>query len=67
MQAWPLFMPAAVAAGGIAFAKSASSRKTVGDLPPSTRATRFIVSTAPRAIALPTAVDPVKDILAISG
>jgi hypothetical protein len=67
MQAWPLFITAASAASGIALAKSASSSRTVGDLPPSSSVTRFIVSTAPRAIALPTAVDPVNEILAMSG
>src|ERR1700721_1768555 len=61
MQAWPLFAKPASSARGIALAKSASSRITVGDLPPSSRVTRFNVSAPPRRIALPTAVEPVKE------
>src|SRR6266851_4701555 len=67
MQAWPLFAKPASSASGIAFAKSASSRITVGDLPPSSRVTRFSVSAAARRIALPTAVEPVNEIFDISG
>ncbi len=67
MQAWPLFITAAWTAIGTALAKCASSSRTVGDFPPSSSVTRFMVSTAPRAIALPTAVEPVNEILAMSG
>ncbi|MNR55148.1 hypothetical protein D3C85_1754690 [compost metagenome] len=51
----------------MAFEKSASSRMMLGDFPPSSRVTLFIVLTASFAIIFPTLVDPVKDILAISG
>ena len=57
----------AIAANGMALAKSASSSRTVGDLPPNSSVMRFMVSTAPRAIDLPTAVEPVNEILAMPG
>ncbi len=67
MQAWPLLPKPAMTARGTAWAKSASSRISVGDLPPSSSVTRFMVSAPARKIALPTAVEPVNDTLAISG
>jgi len=39
-------LEAMFSATGTAFSKSASSRRIVGDLPPSARLTRFIVSSA---------------------
>ena len=38
-----------------------------GDLPPSSRVTRLMVSAAPRMMSRPTSVEPVKEILATSG
>ncbi len=67
MQAWPLFMKPAWTASFTAVARSASSRITTGDLPPSSSVTRLQVSAAARRICLPTAVDPVNEILAMSG
>jgi hypothetical protein len=50
-----------------AASRSASGRMIFGPLPPSSRVTRFIVSAAVRMMARPTAVEPVKVTLAISG
>jgi len=67
MQAWPLFMKPASSTAGMTAGRSASSRIRVGDLPPSSRVTRFRVSALARTIALPTTVEPVNEILATSG
>ena len=52
-QAWPLLMYAAKIACGMAVLKSASSKIRLGDLPPSSKVTRFMLSTAPLATAFP--------------
>jgi len=62
MQAWPLFMNPAWIARGTASARSASSRIITGDLPPNSRVTRLSVSAPARTRALPTAVEPVKEL-----
>ncbi len=67
MQSCPEFqnaasrMPSATAFG------SASSKITIGALPPSSRCTRFNVSDALRAIALPVDTSPVSDTSRTSG
>ena len=67
MQSWPEFqkaarrMPSATAFG------SASSKMIIGALPPSSRWTRFNVSAAFRAIALPVATSPVSETRRTSG
>src|ERR1700756_1632356 len=66
-QAWPLFINAIVRALGIAFLRSASSSRMLGDLPPSSSVTRFIVAAPSRMIDLPTPTEPVNEILATSG
>src|SRR5260370_30319546 len=66
-HACPLFMNAIARALGIAFLRSASSRMTLGDLPPSSSVTRFIVAAPSRMIDLPTPTEPVNEILATSG
>ncbi len=57
-------MPSAV---GIALSSTTSSRRMLGDLPPSSRVTRFIVAAPSRMILWPTATEPVNEILATSG
>src|SRR4029077_12000644 len=52
---------------GIAFLRSASSSRMLGDLPPSSSVTRFIVAAPSRMIDLPTPTEPVNEILATSG
>src|SRR5260370_30178433 len=42
-QAWPLFKKAMRSAAGIAWSSAASSSRIVGDLPPSSSVTRFMV------------------------
>src|SRR5258706_7652159 len=54
-------------ADGIAWSRTASSSKIVGDLPPSSSVTRFMVSAPSRMIFSPTAPEPVNEILATSG
>src|ERR1700730_14191411 len=61
-QAWPLFMNARISAAGIARPRSASSSRIVGDLPPSSSVTRFIVAPPSRMIDSPTATEPVNEI-----
>ena len=64
---WPtLRMPAATAAG-MARAKSASGRMTLGDLPPSSWATRLTVGAAACATSTPARVEPVIEIMSTSG
>src|SRR5207302_11347079 len=46
---------------------SESAKTMLGDFPPNSSVTRFMVSAALRIISLPTAVDPVKAILSIPG
>ena len=54
-------------APGIARDKSASGKIMFGDLPPSSKVTRFKDSDACRIICLPTGVEPVNAILSTSG
>src|SRR5579859_2384065 len=52
-HAWPLFIKAMTRADGIALSSAASSSRMVGDLPPSSRVTRFIVFALSRMIVSP--------------
>src|ERR1039458_2654370 len=54
-------------APSMAASKSASAKKILGDLPPSSRVTRFTVSAACFTMILPTAALPVNAILLTSG
>src|SRR5450755_660783 len=54
-------------APSIAASKSASAKKILGDLPPSSSVTRFTVSAASFTMILPTAAEPVNAILLTSG
>ena len=47
--------------------RSASSRMMLGDLPPSSCATRFTLGAASIATCVPARVEPVKDIMSTSG
>jgi len=66
-QAWPLLAKPTAMTVEIALSRSASGRMIFGRLPPSSRVTRFIDSAAARMMERPTAVEPVKVTLAISG
>src|ERR1041384_985593 len=54
-------------APSMAASKSASAKKMLGDLPPSSNVTRFTVSAACLTMILPTAALPVNAILLTSG
>ncbi len=54
-------------ADGIAVLRAASSRRMVGDFPPSSSVTRFMVAAPSRMMLWPTATDPVNEILSTSG
>src|SRR6266852_3692012 len=60
-------MKAMTRADGIAWSRTASSSRMVGDLLPSSSVTRFMVSAPSRMIDLPTPTNPVNEILATSG
>ncbi len=60
-------MKASTRAAGIARSRAASSSRIVGDLPPSSSVTRFIVAAPSRMIPSPTPTEPVKEILSTSG
>src|SRR6202030_1782884 len=56
-----------VSAAGMALSSAASSSRIVGDFPPSSSVTRFIVAAASRMMPSPTATEPVNEIFATSG
>ena len=62
-QDWPLFIKHASTEIFAAVSKFASANSKFGDLPPSSKVTRFIVSAAPLVMALPALVDPVNEII----
>src|ERR1700688_223726 len=66
-QTSPWLMNTPNSAPSMAASKSASAKKMLGDLPPSSSVTRFTVSAASFTIILPTLADPVKAILFTSG
>jgi hypothetical protein len=67
MHAEPELMSPTISANLTAPSTSGSGMITVGDLPPSSRVTRFMVSVASLLINLPTRVEPVKEIFWTSG
>ena len=66
-QAWPEFISAENTMVPAALARSASSRTIAALLPPSSSEHRVRFSAAIFAMCLPTPVEPVKEILSISG
>ncbi len=62
-QSWPALSNTAYGAVAAASARSASSNTMFALLPPSSSVTRFTWSAQPAMIALPTSVEPVKQIL----
>ena len=66
-QVWPAFKKALETETPTALSKSASSRMTLADLPPSSSATRLIVPAASSATRRPAAVDPVSEIMSTRG
>ena len=60
LQLWPLFIITLCTPPVTAFTRSASGSTMLGDLPPSSCATRFTVSAAFLATAMPARVEPVK-------
>src|SRR5512139_2088665 len=66
-QVWPLLMNAWFRLARTAFSKSASSRITLADLPPSSSDTFFTVFAASSATRRPAAVEPVNETMSTSG
>ena len=67
-QVWPEFMKAPNwTPGAMHLSRSASSRITLADLPPSSSATRLTVSAATWVTRLPARVEPVNDTMSTSG
>ncbi len=66
-QVWPEFRKHADSVPFTAAARSASSRISEADLPPSSSATRLTVCEASSATRLPARVDPVNDTISTSG
>ena len=66
-QSCPALPKTAIGAAAAARSRSASAKTTFALLPPSSSVTRFSVSAAPRAIARPVTVEPVKAIFATPG
>lgn len=67
VQSCPVLMSAPATAPLTAASRSASSKTTKGALPPSSRCSRLTVAVAISATRLPTAVDPVNEVMATSG
>ncbi len=66
-QDWPLLPKQPSTPLRTAVAKSASGRMMLGDLPPSSWATRLTVSAAVLATMMPARVEPVNDTMSTSG
>ena len=66
-QSWPALSKTEYGAAAAAFSRSASSKITFADLPPSSSVTRLIVPAAPCITSRPTSVEPVNAIFATSG
>ena len=64
---WPVLLKQCSAPRFTAFWISASANTMLGDLPPSSSATRLTVSAAAFCTATPARVEPVNDIMSISG
>ena len=67
LQLWPEFMKTWPAPPLTAFCMSASSRMTLGDLPPSSWLTRLTVGAARWATSMPARVEPVNEIMSMPG
>lgn len=67
VQSCPVLMSEPATAPWAAASMSASSKTRKGALPPSSRWIRFTVAVAISATRLPTAVEPVKEVMATSG
>ena len=67
LQDWPVLPAQPNTPPFTARAISTSSSRMLADLPPSSWVTRLTVSAAPFATATPPRVEPVKDIMSISG
>jgi hypothetical protein len=67
LQDWPTLRKAAATPAGTARARSASGRIRLGDLPPSSWATRLTVGAAAWATSTPARVEPVIEIMSTSG
>ena len=67
MQTWPLFWNAPSKIFGATFFGSTSSSTMAASLPPSSSVMRFSVSAALAITFFPVAVEPVKEILRMSG
>ena len=64
---WPELVHMPAMSREMAASRSASSRMMLADLPPSSWATRLTVGAAARATSMPARVDPVNDIMSMSG
>ncbi len=67
LHVWPEFAYAAPTPAGTIFWKSASSSSTLGDLPPSSSATRLMLGAASSDTRRPARVEPVNDTMSTSG
>src|SRR5262252_9097476 len=67
LQVWPELLNMCMTPPVTALARSAPSRITFGDLPPSSWLTRLTVGAARLATSTPARVEPVKEIMSISG
>src|ERR1700750_3003047 len=67
LQDWPELLNMCITPPVTALVRSASSRITFGDLPPSSWLTRFTVGAARLATSTPARVEPVNEIMSMSG
>src|SRR5438045_5827911 len=67
LQDWPELLNMCMTPPVTALARSASSRMTFGDLPPSSWLTRFTVGAARLATSTPARVEPGNEIMSMSG
>ena len=67
LQDWPELLNMCMTPPVTALARSASSRMTFGDLPPSSWLTRFTVGAARLATSTPARVEPVNEIMSMLG
>ena len=67
LQVWPELRKHLATPSGTAWARSASSRITFGDLPPSSIATGLTVAEASSLTRLPARVEPVKETMSTPG
>ena len=67
LQVWPEFRKHFATPSGTARCRSASSRITFGDLPPSSSATRLTVCAASSLTRRPARVEPVNETMSMPG